>query len=147
MFIAENQRFEACDCDSGSSSGTGHTGCFEAPAMFKRKGVYYALVSVCSCFGKGGAPVWVYVSIYYSDSRFSRCPYHIRICTMPTAKAKFALVGCLGVQTAAHPLGPYTRQAGLGNAEQSQQNYVFQVSLSCGWKSGRFWLHPKTASP
>ena len=42
--------------------GTDHTGCFEAPAMFKRKGVYYALVSVCSCFGKGGAPVWVYVS-------------------------------------------------------------------------------------
>ena len=28
--------------------GTNHTGCFEAPAMFKRNNVYYALASICS---------------------------------------------------------------------------------------------------
>ena len=62
--------------------------------MFKRGSVYYALVSVCSCFGVGGADVWVY--------------------------------------TATHPLGPYTRHADLGNAEKSQQNYVFQAPLAGG---------------
>ena len=80
--------------NTGFLPGTGHTGCFEAPAMFKRNGVYYALVSVCSCFGVGGADVWVY--------------------------------------TATHPLGPYTRHADLGNAEKSQQNYVFQAPLASG---------------
>ena len=74
--------------------GTNHTGCFEAPALFKRGSVYFALVSVCSCFGVGGADAWVY--------------------------------------TAAHPLGPYTRRADLGNAEKSQQNYVFQAPLMGG---------------
>ena len=74
--------------------GTDHTGCFEAPALFKRGSVYYALVSVCSCFGVGGADAWVY--------------------------------------TAPHPLGPFTRRADLGNAEKSQQNYVFQAPLATG---------------
>lgn len=88
--------------------GTDHTGCFEAPAMFKRRDVYFALVSVCSCFGVGGADVWVY--------------------------------------TAAHPLGPYTRRADLGNAERSQQNYVFQVPLVDGdsyiWTGDRWKSTP-----
>ena len=74
--------------------GTDHTSCFEAPALFKRAGVYYATVSVCSCFGKAGADVWVYTSL--------------------------------------HPLGPYTRRADLGNAEHSQQNYVFIAPLTSG---------------
>ena len=41
--------------NTGFLPGTGHTGCFESPALFRRRGVYYALVSVCSCFGIGGA--------------------------------------------------------------------------------------------
>lgn len=40
--------------------GTDHTGCFEAPALFKREGVYYALLGPCSCFGVTGSETWVY---------------------------------------------------------------------------------------
>lgn len=34
--------------------------------------------------------------------------------------------------TAEHPLGPFTRRADLGNAEKSQQNYVFEAPLANG---------------
>lgn len=37
-------------------------GCFEAPAMFKRKGIYFALLGPCCCFCAGGAENFIYTS-------------------------------------------------------------------------------------
>jgi beta-xylosidase len=37
-------------------------GCFEAPALFKRHAVYYALLGPCSCFGAGGSETLVYTA-------------------------------------------------------------------------------------
>lgn len=33
-----------------------------AAALFQRGSIYYAFVSICSCFGKGGADVWVFTA-------------------------------------------------------------------------------------
>ena len=50
----------APDFLSGVRAGeTFGPGFIEAPSMFKRKGIYYAMTAGCTCFGLGGAGIVV----------------------------------------------------------------------------------------
>ena len=90
----------------------------EAPALFKRKGVYYGLSAGCTCFGLGGAGV----SVSYAKSPLG--PW--------TTGAASLDPGCKDWNTCG---------AGRGSCEpvtQAQQNAVITIPAASGEETARY---------
>jgi len=127
-----------------NSSGFIGTPFVEAPAIFKRKGVYYALFGKCCCFCGHGSGAGVYTSV---TSPLGPWTYHDNIGCLPTAEGVSSTCGCgmNNVDKQLHCPDLYGQ-----SATKAQQNYVFPVTSSTGevtwvwtgdmWQSARSGL-------
>jgi hypothetical protein len=88
----------------------------EAPAMFKRRGVYYSLSAGCTCFGLGGAGV----SVNWATSPLG--PWHTAAASLDP--------GCLNWTTCG------AGRRGCDPVTQAQQNAVITVPGSRQVESG-----------
>ena len=120
----------------------------EAPALFKRKGVYYALFGKCCCFCGHGSGSGVYTS---TTSPLGPWTYHDNIaCIDAKSKGVSSVCGC-GMNSMDKQLKCPDLYG--DSATKAQQNFVFPVQGSGGanseltyvwtgdmWQSGRSGL-------